>query len=120
VAHFVHNGPLFLSGSDSATGEKRFGKTLMAIMGTLHYNYWALEIKRKVFVFAFRETFAFRNKNIVKIIEILLISCGIGKFKTWSHLFLQLADVFAIIFATFRQILMRKTKVFAKIRKRKL
>jgi hypothetical protein len=49
-----------------------------------------------------------------------MTSCERGKFKTWSHLFSQLVDVFAIIFATFRQILMRKAKVFAKIRKRKL
>jgi hypothetical protein len=34
--------------------------------------------------------------------------------------FSQLLDVFTIILATFRQILMRKAKVFAKIRKRKL
>jgi hypothetical protein len=41
-------------------------------------------------------------------------------FKTRSHLFSQLEYVFAIIFATFRQILRRKAKVCAKIRKRKL
>jgi hypothetical protein len=45
------------------------------------------------------KTFAFHNKNIAKIIEILFISCERGKFLIWSHLFLQLEDVFAIIFA---------------------
>jgi hypothetical protein len=76
-----------------------------------------IELKQKVFVFAFRENFRFWHKKIAKIIEILMISCERGKFKTWSHLFVQLVNVFAIIFATFRQILMRTAKVFAKIQK---
>jgi hypothetical protein len=79
------------------------------------YTSCGLELKRNVSVFAFR------NKNIAKkIIEILLRGCERGKCITWSHLFSQLVDIFVIIFATFRHILMRKAKVFAKIRKRKL
>jgi hypothetical protein len=42
------------------------------------------ELEQKVFVFA--KTFAIRSKNIAKKIEILLIGCERGKFKTWSHL----------------------------------
>jgi hypothetical protein len=46
------------------------------------------------------KTLAFHNNKIAKILEILMITCKRGEFKTWSRLFLQLVDVFAIIFAT--------------------
>jgi hypothetical protein len=58
----------------------------------------------------FAKTFAFCNKKIAKIIENLAQGCERGQIKTRSHLFLQLLYEFAIIFATFRPILLRKAK----------
>jgi hypothetical protein len=49
-----------------------------------------LGLIRKVFVFAFAKIVAFRNKNIAKIIKVLVIDFEKGQFKTWSHLFSQL------------------------------
>jgi hypothetical protein len=42
-----------------------------------------LELKRKVFVFA--ETCAFSNKNIAKIVEMLLIGCDAAKNESFRE-----------------------------------
>jgi hypothetical protein len=88
----------------------------------LNLHHWnPLKSWNEKFSFSlFPENFGFRNKNMAKSIRILLIGCEREMFKTWEDLFPYLFDEFAIIFAIFPHILLRKAKVFWKIQKRTL